>query len=300
MSKRLCYNVGMNAKTFFVKATNPKILFYVMIGFIISSLLVGLMIDFFISDSSERHIVAIVVGIIIAILAKYLLVGYIYNIVVGLKSKYKEKDNLFKLYYHDKLFRMSVNKSLSCFYVLANAFINFIYSFTSFKWFYLSISAIFFVVFIMQLYLITNLGDDRLKQNKVIAALIIFMGIATSGIAVLLNTNETTYSSKGMMIYWDALYVFVSFISAIVSIVHAIKRKDNVMGRFLSVKLANAVFGMFTLTVTIPMTFQGEIDSIKLLAIIVGAVCSILIIGIGISNLIINFKQKKKVTEKTE
>lgn len=51
------------------------------------------------------------------------------------------------------------------------------------------------------------------------------MGVACFGNVVLVNFNQTAYSSKGLIIYWDALYVFVSLISAIVGAIHLRSKK---------------------------------------------------------------------------
>ncbi len=275
-------------KDFINKATSLNMLFYATIAFIMSALATGLSIDYFFNDSEKRYVVAGIIGVFLALLIVYLLTSYIYKIVSSLKNTSKEKGNLFKLYFKEELFKTSVNKSLSCFYILANAFMTFVASFTNYEWYFLSASAIFFVIFIMQLYLMTNLSDSKVKQNKVISGLIIFMAIACSGIVILLSLNETAYSPKGLMIYWDALYVFVSFISAIIGVVKAIKSKNYVIGRFLAVKLANAIFGMFTLTITMLMTFAEEYNQFRLMSIIVGSVAVVFIIVVAITQLVLS------------
>lgn len=280
--------MGIKMKDFIKKATSPKVLFYATIIFIASALATGLAIDYLFNDNEKRYTVAGIVGVFLALLIVYLLTSYIYKIVISLKATAKDKGNLFKLYFKDQLFRTSVNKSTSCFYILVNAFITFASSFTNYKWYYLSTSAIFFVIFIMQLYLITNLGDYKVKQNKVIAGLTIFMAMACAGIVVMLSLNEAAYSPKGLMIYWDATYVFVTFTSAIVGVVKVIKNKDYVIGRFLAVRLANAIFGMFTLTVTMLITFSEEFNQFSLLAIIVGSVAAVLIIAVAIAQLVLS------------
>lgn len=285
----------MKTKKFLDRISNSKILFFTTIAFIIFALIAGLCVDYLFEKNQTRYIVAGLVGGVLAIIVIYLLVCYIYKIVIILKQIYLSHGNLIQYYYKDRLFRMAVNKALACFYILINAFINFTLSFSSYKWYYLSVSAIFFMIFIMQLYLLVNIGDSKIKQNKVITYLIIFVGIAVLGIVALLNVNETAYSAKGLMIYWDALYVFVTFISAVVGVVKAIKRHDMVIGRFLAVKLANAIFGMFTLTVTMLMTFSEDFMQMKFMSIIVGVVASLSIIAVAILQLILTIKQKNNI-----
>ena len=280
------------------KISDSKVLFYVTIAFILAALILGLGIDYFFERNQTRYIVAGVTGGLLALVAIYLLVGYSYKIVVVLKKTYKQHGNLFQYYLHSRLFRTTVNKSLACFYILINAFVNFILSFSSYKWYYLSVSAIFFMIFIMQLYLLVNIGDSRIKQNKVITYLTIIMGVAILGIVVLLVSNETAYEAKDLMIYWDALYVFVTFISAVVGVVKAIKRRDMVIGRFLAVKLANAIFGMFTLTVTMLITFSEDFEQMKLMSILVGVAASASIIAVAIVQLVLSIKQKNNIIEK--
>ena len=280
------------------KISNSRILFFVTIAFIIFALIAGLGIDYLFEKNQTRYIVAGVVGGLLALVAIYLLVCYSYKIVVVLKKTYNEHGNLFQYYLHNRLFRTAVNKSLACFYIFINAFINFTLSFSSYKWYYLSVSAIFFMIFIMQLYLLVNIGDSRIKQNKVITYLTIIMGVAILGIVVLLISNETAYEAKDLMIYWDALYVFVTFISAVVGVVKAIKRRDMVIGRFLAVKLANAIFGMFTLTVTMLITFSEDFEQMKLISILVGVVASASIIAVAIAQLVLSIKQKNNIIEK--
>ena len=279
--------MGYNMKDFIKKATNPKVLFNATIAFIISALATGLAIDFLFNKSHERYVVAGIIGVFLALFIVYLLASYIYRIVISLMLTAKSNGNLFRLYFKDKLFRTFVNKSITCFYILANAFMTFASSFTNYKWYYLSASAIFFVIFIMQLYLITNLSDSKIKQDKVIAGLTIFMAMACAGIVVMLSFNETAYSPKGLMIYWDAVYVFVTFTLVIVGIVNAIKSKNYVIGRFLAVRLSNAIFGMFTLTVTMLITFSEDFNQFRLLSIIVGSVSAALINAVAITQLVL-------------
>ena len=280
-------------KILFLKATKQKILFYMTIAFIVGAIAIGFFIDFFISENSSRLVVAGIVGVILVLLIVYLFVGYVYHITKILKATYKEKGNLFKYYYSDKNFRVPVNNAISCFYILATAFVNFGLSFSSFKWYFLSSSAIFFLIFIMKLYLILNLGSDKKIQNQVITWLLIGMSFACAGVAILLWYDKTGFSPQGLVIYWNALYVFFSFITAIVGIVNTIKRKDRVIGTFLAVKLANAIFGMFSLTVSMLMTFSDGFEKMKLLALIVGVVAAALINGVAVAQLLL-FREKEE------
>ena len=283
----------MKVENLFEKATKKEILFYMTIAFIMSAIAIGFFIDFFISENSSRLIVAWIVGAIIALLIVYLFVGYIYHITKFLKATYKEKGNLFKYYLNDKNFRVPVNNAISCFYILATAFINFGLSFSSFKWYFLSSSAIFFLIFIMKLCLVLNVGANKKIQNQVITWLLMGMSFACAGVVVMLWYDQTGFSSQGLIIYWNALYVFVSFITAIVGIINTIKRKDRVIGTFLAVKLANAIFGMFSLTVSMLMTFSDGFEQMKLLALIVGAIAAALINGVAVAQLLL-FREKEE------
>ena len=279
------------------KITNNQLLFAMTVIFIVAALVVGLVIDFFISDNHSRLTAAIVIGAFLALLILYLLFGYTYKIIVNLQNIHQTQGNLWKLYGNDKLFRTPVNDAVSCLYILINAFLNFVLSFTNFKWYYISVAAIFFVIFIMKLYLILNIGNDKKQQRQVIIWLMIFMSLACAGIVIMLWFNETGFAAKGLMIYWDALYVFVSLTFAIIGVVKAIKSKNRIIGRFLAVKLANAIFGMFTLTVTMIMTFSEDFNELKLMAIIVGICAALLINAIAVAQL---FLSKKFAIENQE
>lgn len=279
------------------KATNTQLLFYMTIIFIVAALAVGLGIEFFISDNYSRSVAAGIIGIFLAVMILYLLSAYIYKIVINLKTINQAQGNLWKLYTNDKLFRTPVNDAIACLYILINAFANFVLSFFNFKWYYISVAAIFFVIFIMKLYLILNIGNDKKMQLKVIIWLMIFMSFACAGVVIMLWYNEAGFAAKGIMIYWDALYVFVSLTFAIIGVVKAIKSKNRIIGRFLAVKLANAIFGMFTLTVTMIMTFSEDFNELKPMAIIVGICAALLINAIGVAQL---FLSKKFAVENQE
>ena len=280
-------------KILFLKAIKQNILFYMTIAFIMSAIAIGFFIDFFISENSSRLIVAWIIGTILVLFIIYLFVGYNYHIIKFLKATYKEKGNLFKYYCSDKNFRVPVNNAISCFYVLATAFVNFGLSFSSFKWYFLSSSAIFFLIFIMKLYLVLNVGANKKIQNQVITWLLMGMSFACAGVVVMLWYDQTGFSPQGLIIYWNALYVFVLFITAIVGIINTIKRKDRVIGTFLAVKLANAIFGMFSLTVSMLMTFSDGFEKMKLLALIVGAIVAALINGLAVAQLLL-FREKEE------
>lgn len=280
-------------KILFLKAIKQNILFYMTIAFIMSAIAIGFFIDFFISENSSRLIVAWIGGAILVLFIIYLFVGYNCHIIKLLKATYKEKGNLFKYYLNDKNFRVPVNNAISCFYILATAFVNFGLSFSSFKWYFLSSSAIFFLIFIMKLYLVLNVGANKKIQNQVITWLLMGMSFACAGVVVMLWYDQTGFSPQGLIIYWNALYVFVSFITAIVGIINTIKRKDRVIGTFLAVKLANAIFGMFSLTVSMLMTFSDGFEKMKLLALIVGVVAAALINGLAVAQLLL-FREKEE------
>ena len=263
------------------------------IASIIGAIAIGFFIDFFISENSSRLIVAGIVGAILALFIIYLFVGYNYHITNFLKATYKEKGNLFKFYLNDKNFRVPVNNAISCVYILATAFVNFGLSFSSFKWYFLSSSAIFFLIFIMKLYLVLNVGANKKIQNQVITWLLMGMSFACAGVVVMLWYDQTNFSPQGLIIYWNALYVFVSFITAIIGIINTIKRKDRVIGTFLAVKLANAIFGMFSLTVSMLMTFSDGFEQFKLLALIVGVFAAALINGVAVAQLLL-FREKEE------
>ena len=160
-----------------------------------------------------------------------------------------------------------------------------------------SVCAIYFLIFILQLYLLTNIDNKTSRQNVVVTILLIFMGVACLGNVVLVNFNQTAYSSKGLIIYWDALYVFVSLISAIVGVVTCVQRKDNIIGKFLSVKLANAIFSMFVLTVTMLMTFSENFSEYIIMCNIVGTVCGALIMYVAVVQLLLSKKMVEKHKE---
>lgn len=275
------------------KFLDSKLLFYTTIVFILCSFAFGLFLDCFFESQQDRFLIAGIVGLFLVTPILYLIFAYTYKIVVVLKLIHAKKGNLFLLYRKDKIFKTSINKSASCLFILINTFVNFVASFTSFKWYFLSTALIFFLIFSLQLYLISNIENSTKKQNEVVAYLTIFMAIVCLGIVVLLAANDTGFSPKGLIIFWDALYVFVTFITAVVGTIQAIKRKDHIIGRFLVVKLANAIFGMFTLTVTMLMTFSEEYSQIGQFSIIVGIVSSFLIIAIAIVQLVL-FKKFTK------
>ena len=276
------------------KWTNYKILFYTTVIFIVSALITGFLLNYLLNNTNNGDWIAILGITLLAIVALYVSFAYIMIIYQQLHTIRKTNPNLISFYKTNKLFRTSVNKSASCVYLLLNAFICFASSFHTYQWYYLSVSGIFFLIFIMQLYLITNLGDNKEKQTLVISILTFCIAIALLVIVILLSYEKTAYASKGLMIYWDALYVFVSMTMAIIGVIHAIQRKDVKIGRFLTVKLVNAIFGMFTLTVTMLLTFSENWSKYKIMAIIIGYVAFTLIIVIVILQFFSYQKQKTK------
>ncbi len=145
----------------------------------------------------------------------------------------------------------------------------------------------------MKLYLVLKIGANKKIQNQVITWLLMGMSFACAGVVVMLWFDETGFSPQGLVIYWTALYVFVSFITAIVGIINTIKRKDRVIGTFLAVKLANAIFGMFSLTVSMLMTFSDGFEPFKLLALIVGVIAAALINGVAVAQFLL-FREKEE------
>ena len=273
-------------KRFWQKVTHPKVLFYTTIGFIFAALVSGFIINFLV-HGENRIPNAIAMGIPLILLVIYLLVGYIYRITNTLRNIYQTQGNLWQFYWRDELFRTSVGDSIGCFIILCNAFINFTFSFFGFQSYFLSIAAIFFLLFTMKLYLIINLGHGEKRQQHVIMWLMLFMSLASAAVAVMLWFNKTGYIYKGFLIYWDALYAFIALTLAIIGVVKAIKNKDAVLGRFLAIQLANAIFGMFTLTISMIMAFGDNFNEMKPLALMVGIVATMLINAVAVTQFVL-------------
>jgi len=67
----------------------------------------------------------------------------------------------------------------------------------------------------------------------------------------------------------------------------AIKNKDAVLGRFLAIQLANAIFGMFTLTISMIMAFGDNFNEMKPLALTVGIVATMLINAVAVTQFVL-------------
>ena len=119
-------------KKFCEKAFGLRVLFCLTIVFIITAIAMGICIDTFLMQDSQRTLVSVLVGLTIAIFGIYLIVGYFYHIINFLVETHKQHGNVFKHYINDKNYRFSVNNTISCVYILITAFVNFVLSFSSF------------------------------------------------------------------------------------------------------------------------------------------------------------------------
>lgn len=275
------------------KLSKSKVLYYITVIFVILAVISGFLIEIFINNP-VMSVVGIILCIILSLIVLYLLVGYIYRMIVSLTGAYRTKGNLFKLYKNDKLFREAVNNGVSCLFILASAFINFVESFNNYRWYFVSVSAIFFLLFIMKLYLIVNVDNTKAKQNRTITLLITLMAIANAGVVIMLCVGGIEARHKGLIIYWDALYAFVSLVCTIIALVKVRKGENEYLERFISVRLANAIFGMFALGVSMLMTFSEDFTLTIPVCIGMGVVSSVLILIIPIVKFALD-KAKRKI-----
>lgn len=279
-------------KKFFKTTSEPNILLWISFALIVLLLALGVLIVVLPHDW-RRILVIVLTSILMAAALAYLVASFFFVGKNKLGETYEQKGNVFKLYFKDRVFRLAINNSLSCIIIMATAFINYIMSFFGVEWYFLSISTIYFVLFIMKLYLIVKISDDQKRQNLFIGILLLFMAIAICGVVVLFVYGSAGSPIAPVMIYWNVFYTVFSISSAISGIVRAFNRRDGVAGRFLSVKLSNAIFSMFTLIVSIPLTFtEGMDNNVKVLCIVIGIFSVITVLAAGISQFVLYHNQK--------
>ncbi len=80
---------------------------------------------------------------------------------------------------------------------------------------------------------------------------------------------------------------------AILGIVQAVKRKDRVLGRFLSIKLANALCISFIITISAILTFHLSYLPMRTFCIIIGTINTLIIFGISAFHLYSSVRQPK-------
>lgn len=204
------------------------------------------------------------------------------NISNFFKKKQQENQSLYQLLLKDLVFRKIITNGCSAIYAFLMAVINFSVGLYDRQIFYISISAIYATIYIMKVYLLCCVNSDKPRHTLHTAFMMTLMMVASFGVFILYIHDQAIFEPKDLIIYWDALYFTIVVILAINGAFRAHKEKNLFLSNMAVVKIANAIFSLFTFTVTMVATFDNETSSnMDIMCYAVGfAMCVMLLIEV--------------------
>ena len=209
-------------------------------------------------DVHFRNGISVAVVAFLSLFTLYLIYGYTL-LIVGFVRDTRRSGSVILRYIESSDLRNIVNNTSSAFYAIIFGMYEYALFYVERSKFFLCVAILYIMIGVAKLYLVRHYGEidkNRGKISAVLAAVFILISFALTGITVLVSVEKGGFSHRGLTIYVVAVYSFFVFVNTIISTVRFVRRRQFVNLTFLRVRQVNAMYSVYTLTVSMLTAFS--------------------------------------------
>lgn len=201
---------------------------------------------------------------------------------------------LLSKYIHDKYFRRICNSYVGSLVNFAMSIFYVVFAYVTGTQFYSLATHFFLIAFIGRIYLLYNAfnskHEKRMRGHFIASILTVVLGLGMLAITTVCILRHFTVTKDKILLLAIALYTFVKFISAIVSLTSSRREHNIQLLSYCLLSISLAFYSMFMLVITMPVVY-AETETIEDFTFF-GYIFAATIILIGIGNLILHHRVK--------